>query len=140
MSFIPLAKNKKHLARKKVECQMINIPKSLPGSLITNEEKRHAEDHAPNNPPPKIQNQGRSSSLALKDDHITIPEELKAEGGPLSTKDDLIPQFSFWSDLAFDAAKFNGSRILFPKELNICYKAIHNMSPLKQSDLSKKGS
>lgn len=54
ISYIPLAKRKKRLAKKKAkhQIQRTNNPKSRPISLITKGTKRHAKGKAPNEPLP----------------------------------------------------------------------------------------
>lgn len=89
MSFIPLAKRKERLARKKVERHMTHFHKILPCGLMNKVGKRHVEGQAPDDTrPPKIQNQGGSSSQVPKDNPIETPKEDKADKRSFPAKDD----------------------------------------------------
>lgn len=52
MSFIPFAKRKERLARKKVKRHMTHFHKILPSGLMTKVGKRHAEGQAPDDTHP----------------------------------------------------------------------------------------
>lgn len=88
MFFIPLAKRKERLARKKVERHMTYFHKILPSGLMTKVGKRNAEGQALDDTPPKIQKQGGSSSQVPKDNPIETPKEDKAGKHSFPAKDD----------------------------------------------------